>query len=58
MEDSSKTVSDLRDVVSSLDERLTALETKVTKLCSTHEQGMRLIKNERLYYSCKHKALS
>ena len=39
MEDSSKTDGDLVDQVSSLNERLTALEAKVTKLSSTQEQG-------------------
>ena len=39
MEDSSKSESDIVALVSSLNERLTALEAKVTKLSSTHEQG-------------------
>ena len=39
MEDSSKTDGDLVDQVSSLNERLTALEAKVTKLSSKQEQG-------------------
>jgi hypothetical protein len=39
MEDSSKTDGDLVDLVSSVNERLTALEEKVTKLSITQEQG-------------------
>ena len=46
MEDSPKIESDLAELVSSLNERLTALEVKVTKISSTQEQG----RNERPVY--------
>ena len=39
MEESPKIESDLAELVSSLNERLTALEVKVTKISSMQEQG-------------------